>query len=154
MDLQNELTELVPDTESTKGIWDSIPQFSDKHILLVEDNEINQLVAVELLNKFGITSSIANNGREGVELFEQQGEKFDLILMDLQMPEMDGFEATNLIRKINNGKDIPIIAMTAAAMPKDVEEAIQSGMDAHISKPIDVKIFIQTLNRFLQKQTV
>ncbi|WP_440904783.1 response regulator [Catenovulum sp. SX2] len=154
VDLQNELTELVPDTESTKGIWDSIPQFSDKHILLVEDNEINQLVAVELLNKFGITSSIANNGREGVELFEQQSEKFDLILMDLQMPEMDGFEATSHIRKINNGKDIPIIAMTAAAMPKDVEEAIQSGMDAHISKPIDVKIFTQTLNRFLQKQAV
>ncbi|WP_016956026.1 response regulator [Catenovulum agarivorans] len=151
VDLQSDINALVPDAESERYALNNIPQFTNKQVLLVEDNEINQLVAIELLNKFGISSSVANNGREGVELFEQQGEQFDLILMDLQMPEMDGFEATNRIRKIKNGKDIPIIAMTAAAMPKDVEEAIQSGMDAHISKPIDVKVFTQTLNQFLAK---
>jgi CheY-like chemotaxis protein len=102
------------------------------HILLVEDNEINQEVAQEQLRQMGFRVSLAENGKVAVENVKQQ--HFDLVLMDIQMPVMDGYQATQAIRQFNG--DIPIIALTAAAMIEDKQKALKVGMNGHLSKPI------------------
>lgn len=112
-----------------------IPSFEGLKILLVEDNEINQEVATIMLEKTGAKVDTANNGKEGVEKFLKHNQKYDLILMDLQMPIMSGYEASLKIREYNT--KIPIIALTAAAMVEDKERALESLMDEHLSKPID-----------------
>ncbi|MDR3153058.1 MAG: response regulator, partial [Deltaproteobacteria bacterium] len=117
-------------------------------LLLVEDNEVNQLVASRILKKAGFQVAIANNGREGVEMFAKGG-GYALILMDIQMPEMDGLEATSAIRALPQGKDIPIVAMTAHAMTGDRELSIRSGMNDHVNKPIDVHELFKTLARWI-----
>ena len=105
-------------------------------ILLAEDNMVNQRLTVKLLTKMGYQVEVAGNGKEAVAAFER--ETFDLILMDVQMPEMDGFEATALIREKEKktGGHIPIIAMTAHAMKGDRERCLDAGMDEYVSKPI------------------
>ncbi len=109
------------------------------HILLAEDSLVNQQLAVALLKGEGHTVSVANNGREAVAVAEKGG--FDLALMDLQMPEMDGLEATAIIRarERNSGRHLPIIAMTAHALKGDRERCLQAGMDGYTSKPIDAE---------------
>jgi CheY-like chemotaxis protein len=111
------------------------------NILVAEDNLINQKVIGQLLKKFGYKAVIANNGREALEL--TQAEKFHLVLMDVQMPEMDGLEATALIRKQNSHQPV-IIAMTASAMPEDKLNCLQAGMNYFISKPIRLCRVIDT----------
>ena len=105
-------------------------------ILVVEDNFFNQKVAVGMLQKMGHAVTVANNGREAVTTTEASG--FDLIFMDIQMPEMDGFQATAAIRQRQreSGKRVPIIAMTAHVMAGDREKALAAGMDDYISKPL------------------
>jgi len=115
-------------------------------ILLVEDNEINRQVGTELLEQEGLLVSIAVNGLEAVNMLEK--EEFDLVLMDIQMPVMDGFEATREIRK--RSYKIPIVAMTANAMKHDVEQCLESGMDDHVGKPIDVQELFRTLRKWLK----
>ena len=117
-------------------------------ILLVEDNPINQEIIVGLLENSGIKIDIANNGVEGIERYKT--EKYELILMDLQMPVMDGYKATTIIRDLD--KDIPIIALTANAMKEDVERTKAIGMDEHLNKPIDVEILYETLLRYICKK--
>jgi CheY-like chemotaxis protein len=114
----------------TKGPGDG------KHILLAEDNVINQRLAIRLLEKLGHTCMLAENGREAVEAFES--EKFDLILMDVQMPEMGGFEAVGRIRLLEqrSGMHTPIVALTAHAMKGDRERCLAAGMDDYLVKPI------------------
>jgi two-component system, sensor histidine kinase and response regulator len=109
---------------------------SSFHILLTEDNAVNQRVALRILEKGGHRVAIAENGRVALRMLEEQ--PFDLILMDVQMPEMDGFEATALIREKEkrSGQHIPIIAMTAHAMAGDRERCLAAGMDNYISKPV------------------
>jgi len=119
----------------------------NSRILLVEDNAVNQQVAGEFLEKVGLRISIANHGGEAVEWVKKK--EFDAILMDLQMPEMDGYEATKEIRRLANGRDIPIIAMTAAAMQNDKELCLSVGMNDHIAKPIQPLVVIKTLLRWL-----
>jgi two-component system sensor histidine kinase/response regulator len=119
-------------------------------ILLTEDNEINQQIAVELLEGVGAAVRVANNGREAVELFSTgpQPPPFDLVLMDLQMPEMDGYQATAKLRADERFKDLPIIAMTAHATLEERQRCLASGMNEHISKPIDPGNLFETVGKF------
>lgn len=124
----------------------SLPQNKQLHLLLVEDNDLNQLVAVERLKQMGITCSIANNGLEAVEMVQK--ETFDAVLMDLQMPVMDGLSATREIRKLGYS-DLPIIALSAAVLQDDLAMAIEAGMNDHISKPIDKILLHDVLAKWL-----
>ena len=124
-----------------------------RQLLLVEDNEINQEIAVALLENMGASVDVANNGVEGIQRFMQKD--YDLILMDIRMPEMDGHTATLSIR--NSGKhdaDIPIIAMTANAMIEDRKACSDAGMNGHISKPIAVKQLAQELSHWFTPRAV
>ena len=119
------------------------------HLLLVEDNEINQQVATELLEQAGLKITIANHGREGVDILGAQQDSFDGVLMDIQMPIMDGYSATREIRKDARFKKIPIIAMTANAMAQDRQQALDAGMNDHVAKPIDIKELFEVLGKWI-----
>ena len=121
-------------------------------VLLTEDNEINQQIAIELLEGAGATVQIANNGREAVEkLFNgPQPPPFDVVLMDLQMPEMDGHQATVKIRSDERFATLPIIAMTAHATIEEKQRCLATGMNDHVSKPIDPAMLFETIGRFLR----
>ncbi len=121
---------------------------NDSHILLAEDNRINQLVAVEFLKLVGARVDIAKNGKEAVEKALDETH-YDAILMDVQMPEMDGMEATKIIRK--QLTDVPIIAMTAYAMGEEKQQFLDAGMSSHIPKPIDSKLLYKTLEHWIAK---
>ena len=114
-------------------------QMQSMRILLAEDNAVNQKLAVRMLEKRGHTVIVANNGKEALETLKK--DHFDLILMDVHMPEMDGFETTATIRahERGNGKHIPIVAMTALAIQGDKERCLEAGMDSYVSKPIKSK---------------
>ncbi|WP_153109290.1 hybrid sensor histidine kinase/response regulator [Propionivibrio limicola] len=120
-------------------------------ILLVEDNELNQQVAYEFLTKGGLVVTVANNGLEALDLVQK--DNYDLVFMDLHMPVMDGFEATRLIRALPDGKELPIIAMTAAAMPQDREASAAAGMNAHLAKPIDPKELTDLLVHWIKPRS-
>jgi len=132
-------------TETTQ---EDIQTLKDSKILLVEDNQINQEIIIGLLENSGLNIDIANNGKEGIELFEKKN--YELILMDIQMPIMDGIEATRIIREVN--KEIPIIALTANAMKEDIEKTQSVGMNEHLNKPIDVEILYETLLKYISKK--
>jgi len=119
-----------------------------RHILLVEDNEINQIVAQEYLERAGLIVSIANNGREGVEAIRRT--HFDAVLMDLQMPEMGGIDATRLIREEARFSDLPIIAMTAAVLPQQRKDCYAAGMNDYVCKPVLPRNLILTLLRCIK----
>jgi len=129
-----------PDSDSVTGL-------AGARLLLVEDNEINQQVARELLEQSGIQVSIAENGEQAVAAIKQND--YDGVLMDIQMPIMDGYEATREIRKFSQYNGLPIIAMTANAMASDREKAIEAGMNDHIAKPIDVKEMFAVLEKWV-----
>ncbi|MFN7974751.1 MAG: response regulator [Acidobacteriota bacterium] len=122
---------------------------NEARVLLVEDNEINREVAVELLGGSGVAVTIATNGREALELLERVP-RFDAILMDVQMPEMDGMEATRRIRSRPGLAQIPIIAMTAHAMLGDRERFLEAGMSDYISKPIEEDKLLAVLSRWVK----
>src|SRR5213078_4911466 len=119
-------------------------------ILLVEDNEINQQIAIELLEGAGATVRVAGNGREAVEILSNgpQPPPFDVVLMDLQMPEMDGYQATAKLRFDARFAALPIIAMTAHATIEERQRCLASGMNDHISKPIDPGALFETVARY------
>ncbi|PYK11721.1 MAG: hybrid sensor histidine kinase/response regulator, partial [Verrucomicrobia bacterium] len=119
-------------------------------ILVTEDNEINQQIAVELLEGTGATVTVANNGREAVDLLSNgpQPSPFDVVLMDLQMPEMDGYQATAKLRSDARFAALPIIAMTAHATLEERQRCLASGMNDHISKPIDPSALFETVARY------
>ena len=120
---------------------------SQIRLLLVEDNPLNQTVARELLANVGMTAELAENGEEAVSLASLR--KYDLILMDIQMPKMDGLEATRQIRRLHQGNNIPILAMTANAYAEDRTLCNEAGMDGHIAKPIVMEEFYASLLRWL-----
>ncbi len=125
---------------------EKVLNFNGINILLVEDNEINQEVASMMLNRVGIDVEIANNGREAVEKYLANRDKYSLILMDLQMPIMGGYEAAKIIREHN--KEIPIIALSAAAMTQDKQKVSDAGMNDHLGKPIDTDKFYETIAKY------
>lgn len=120
-------------------------------ILLVEDNKINQLVATELLKRKGFEVDVASNGRIAVEMVRLKD--YGLVLMDIQMPEMDGFQATETIRKDQNYANLPILAMTAHAMAGYKEQCIAAGMNDHITKPIDPVVLYQSIIQWAKPKT-
>ena len=121
------------------------------HVLLAEDNAVNQTLAVRLLERRGYNVTVAGNGREALIAMERG--HVDLILMDVQMPEMDGFEATAIIRQKerSTGGHIPIVAMTAHALKGDEERCLAAGMDAYVSKPIRTNELFAIIERVLGK---
>jgi len=121
-------------------------------ILLAEDNEINQMIAEELLNDVGIIVDIADNGSIACDKALSQTAHYDMILMDVQMPVMDGLEATQKIREAGVG--LPIIAMTAHAMDEEKQRCLRVGMDDHVSKPIDPDAFYETLAKWVKSAAV
>ncbi len=141
------LAELGDEKEVEKN---TVPESHDMpviplDILLVEDNEINQVIALEILKDMGATVTLAQNGQEAVNTWEQG--KFDVILMDIQMPIMDGLTAARHIRasSVPNSKTVPIVAMTAHAMTGDREKSLENGMNDHITKPISIPELRDTL---------
>ncbi len=116
-------------------------------ILLVEDNKVNQELAVELLEREGVRVTVARDGREALDVLDER--RFDAILMDCQLPVMDGYEATRRLRQRPGLDDVPVIAMTANAMAADRDRVLDAGMDDHIAKPIDVRQLWDTLHRWV-----
>ncbi|WPL14813.1 MULTISPECIES: PAS domain S-box protein [Thiorhodovibrio] len=133
-------------TETAMTLQSAAPM-GQARALLVEDNAINQMVAGELLEKLGLAMTLARDGHEAVELASTQ--RFDVILMDLQMPKMDGLEATRRIRALPHGRKVPIIAMTAAAMQADRDACAAVGMNAFLSKPIHFPELTATLRHLI-----
>jgi signal transduction histidine kinase len=126
-------------------------EFAGKRILLAEDIDVNREIVQLLLEPTGIRIDEAADGKIAVEMFTANPEAYDLILMDVQMPQMDGYEATRQIRASDapQGKTIPIVAMTANVFREDIEKSLESGMDAHVGKPLDLTQLLQTLRKFL-----
>jgi CheY-like chemotaxis protein len=124
-------------------------------ILLVEDNSVNQLMASRLLEKGGYTVVVATNGREALAMLDEAAfAGFDCVLMDIQMPEMDGFECTAIIREKEQmtGFRLPIIAMTAHALQSDRERCREAGMDGYVSKPIDPQTLFEEVERLTHQK--
>ena len=144
--------EKVDDDEEEK-ISDAEVDFSQKKLLLVDDIEVNREIAAMLLEGSGFIVETAVDGADAVKkISESKPGDFDAILMDIQMPVMNGYEATKKIRELSNPKlaQIPIIAMTANAFSEDVQAAKDAGMDSHIAKPLDVPKMIETLTEVLK----
>ena len=116
-------------------------------VLLVEDSKVNQQVAQELLSREGAQVTLADNGQQGVQAVVQAGPAFDAVLMDVQMPVMDGYTATRAIRQLPGFQALPIIAMTANAMASDRQDSLQAGMDDHVGKPFELDQLVATLLR-------
>jgi CheY-like chemotaxis protein len=139
--------EMIFTTPDAKPVTSTAAAQGESHlvILLAEDNLVNQKVACKLLERRGHTVTVVNNGAEALTALEKRS--FDLILMDVQMPEMDGLEATRQIRAREGsmGGHVPILAMTAHAMKGDKERCLAAGMDGYISKPVQVQSLMQTI---------
>ncbi|HEY2108961.1 MAG TPA: response regulator [Candidatus Acidoferrales bacterium] len=156
---QSELLEAILGALGTIPQPDAKPKLITRHslredsprslrILVAEDNAVNQVLAVRLLEKRGHTVKIAANGKQALDRLQQ--EEFDIVLMDVQMPEMGGFQATEAVREKekHTGAHIPIIAMTANAMKGDEEECLRHGMDAYISKPLNLGVLLEVIGKF------
>ncbi|GHV25097.1 hypothetical protein FACS189498_3040 [Spirochaetia bacterium] len=131
---------------------DNDNDFSGRHIILAEDVEINREIVISLLEDTKIEIDCAGNGVEAVKLFRAAPEKYDLVFMDIHMPEMDGYEAAGTIRAMDmeRAKTIPIIAMTANVFKEDVEKCLAAGMNGHLGKPLDVEEVLRTLKVYLR----
>jgi len=141
--------------EKTHSEKDISSRYEGYNILLVEDVEINREIVFALLEPTKIKIDYAENGRQAVQIFSENPDKYDMIFMDVQMPEMDGYEATRKIRALNfpRAKTIRIVAMTANVFREDVERCLEAGMDNHIGKPLDFNEILDKLNVYLPKRS-
>ncbi len=141
----------LAEKEDVAAAW-TLADFSGKRVLLVEDIELNREIAQVILEEAGFEVESAPDGTDAVSMVSSSEENYyDVVLMDVQMPIMNGYEATRTIRSLprEDVKTLPIIAMTANALEEDKEAALKNGMNAHIAKPIDMDIFISVLKQFL-----
>ncbi len=143
---------MLPNQGMEHEHYEETPTQIGGHLLLTEDNEINQLVAQEILQAAGFTVDIANHGQEALDMLEQN--TYDAILMDIQMPVMDGYAATLKIREQEKYASLPIIAMSAHAMKGDREISLSHGMNDHITKPIDPDLLYKTLHYWISKNNI
>jgi signal transduction histidine kinase/CheY-like chemotaxis protein/HPt (histidine-containing phosphotransfer) domain-containing protein len=139
--------QLMSDKESDQRHLPKSQTYNAQRVLLIEDNDMNQQVAYELLSAMNLRVELADNAQEG--LAKALAEPFDLILMDIQMPEMDGLTCAKQMRLHDSLKKVPIVAMTAHAMQGDREKSLNAGMNEHITKPIELPILIKVLNQWL-----
>ncbi len=140
------------DVTQQTGEEAEISSLEGKYFLIAEDNEINSEILLELLHMIGADGEVAENGQIAVDRFQAaQPGHFDAILMDVQMPVLNGYEATKIIRSIDreDAKTIPVIAMTANAFAEDIKDAKDAGMDDHIAKPVDIDVIRKTLGKYL-----
>lgn len=121
---------------------------SSLRVLVVEDNKVNQLLATSLLKKAGASAEVAENGRLAIERLQRGAHDFDVVLMDMQMPELDGLETTRVLRRDPRFDALPILALTAHALDEERERCLSAGMNGYLSKPIDVALFYSTLQQF------
>jgi CheY-like chemotaxis protein len=156
---KNSTSMLAPGTEGLDDggegpETDTYGRFAGKKLLLAEDVEINREILLSLLEDTGLSIDCAENGVEAVEMIAAAPDKYDAILMDVQMPKMDGLEATRLIRTVTTQrlKNLPIIAMTAHVFKSDIEECLKAGMNDHIGKPIDIDDVMKKLNKHLNSE--
>lgn len=140
------------DADHRRASWEMAGAVSGIRILLVEDNEINRQVALEILETAGAVVRIARHGLEAIEVLMDEESPFDAVLMDLQMPEMDGYEAARAIRRDLGNRKLPIIAMTAHALKADREKCLDAGMNDYVPKPIDPELLLTTLARWIGKK--
>jgi CheY-like chemotaxis protein len=158
---QNAIDFPNPPAELPKAQADKLPEArtthcADRlHVLLAEDNVLNQRIAIKLLEKQGHQVTLAKNGREAVATLQGANWQFDAVLMDVQMPEMDGLEATKAIRRLEGplGLHIPIIALTAHASETDRDLCLQAGMDRHLTKPIQPQLLLSALHQLVRSKT-
>jgi len=142
-----------PEAEKqTAVVMENLASIRGASLLLVEDNEFNQQIARELLEDAGLLVQIADNGQQALEIVGQQS--FDAVLMDMQMPVMDGLEATREIRKIEKFRELPIIAMTANVMTADIEKCQAAGMNDHVGKPIEPEELFARLLKWVKPRAV
>lgn len=151
-------SELFPYTASGRAAAEEsvrpVKNYENCHILLVEDNELNREIAMEILGSTGAQIDTAENGKEAIEVFSSKPEfYYDLILMDIQMPLMDGLEATGHIRKLQrrDASEVYIVAMTANAFVEDRKRSFEAGMNEHITKPLDVQQVLDCLDRWIRR---
>ncbi|MBP5255481.1 MAG: response regulator, partial [Clostridia bacterium] len=134
---------------------DDYSDLNGVHVLVAEDNDINWEIIKAMLAMFGVTADRAENGRICVEMMRNAEEgRYTLIFMDVQMPEMNGLDATRAIRKLDDRQaaSIPVIAMTADAFSENVTECLNAGMDGHIAKPVDVKLVIKEIRKIKERR--
>jgi CheY-like chemotaxis protein len=130
---------------------DGTERYPGRRILLAEDMEINREVVIALLEPAELDIECASNGIEAVEMYKKSPEKYDMIFMDVQMPDMDGYEATRLIRCLESerAKTVPIVAMTANVFREDIDKCIEAGMSDHVGKPLDIDAVKNMLRKYL-----
>ena len=153
--LYNKINELIGEEAKSVEPEDDYSDISGMHILIAEDIDINWEIISNMLSMFGITCDRAENGRVCVDMMsEAAAGSYELIFMDIQMPEMNGLDATRAIRELENpwAKSIPIVAMTADAFSENVTECMNAGMNGHIAKPIDIKLVIKEIRRIKHRE--
>lgn len=147
---QQKIQTVGPDTPEDKDACEQDHFLEGMHILAAEDNELNAEILREMLEMVGVSCDICENGVQVFEAFlGSKPGQYDLILMDVQMPEMNGYEAARAIRNSDHemARTIPIIAMTANAFTEDIQEALKAGMNAHLSKPVDMRALENTIRK-------
>jgi CheY-like chemotaxis protein/anti-sigma regulatory factor (Ser/Thr protein kinase) len=154
-DLRAILAKTPETTEESREQESACPDFSGRRVLIAEDNEMNQMIAVAILTEAGFMTEIANDGVEAVEMMENHpAGYYDIVLMDVQMPRMDGYEAARTIRSLEDPAkaSIPIVAVTANAFEEDRKNSLESGMNGHLAKPYDIEEIMRTLREILLKR--
>jgi len=148
IDSVNEMLGIADVGDGTSTIAD---EFIGKNLLVVDDIEINREILIALLEDTGAIIDCAENGKEALEMIERAPEKYDFVFMDLEMPKMNGYEATKMIRALDDEKAraIPIVAVTANVFKEDVDRCLKVGMDAHLRKPLDIDMVLRVLRQYL-----